>query len=120
MAIKPIAERKVNTLIIVNNASLMPISWKGTLQHYAGRLHRLLESKKKVQIYDYVDTHVGVLELPEPPFALCFIRHAKLAENMAESHPCSATAVAHALVLAGLTSGGSAPQACDDITSHRL
>ena len=40
----------------------MPISWKGTLQQYAGRLHRLYENKHEVQIYDYVDTHVRMLE----------------------------------------------------------
>jgi superfamily II DNA or RNA helicase len=33
----------------------MPISWKGTLQQYAGRLHRELADKKEVRIYDYVD-----------------------------------------------------------------
>jgi superfamily II DNA or RNA helicase len=40
----------------------MPISWRGTLQQYAGRLHRLFENKKEVQIYDYVDIHVKTLE----------------------------------------------------------
>jgi superfamily II DNA or RNA helicase len=40
----------------------MPISWKGTVQQYAGRLHRLYEGKKEVQIYDYVDVHVATLE----------------------------------------------------------
>lgn len=39
----------------------MPISWKGTVQQYAGRLHRLYEPKQEVQIYDYVDKHVLVL-----------------------------------------------------------
>lgn len=33
----------------------MPISWRGTLQQYAGRLHRLHASKREVRIYDYVD-----------------------------------------------------------------
>ncbi|MDP2168677.1 MAG: hypothetical protein Q8J64_10145 [Thermodesulfovibrionales bacterium] len=33
----------------------MPISWRGPLQQYAGRLHRLHDNKKVVQIYDYVD-----------------------------------------------------------------
>ena len=33
----------------------MPISWKGTLAQYAGRLHRLHPSKVEVVIYDYVD-----------------------------------------------------------------
>ena len=33
----------------------MPISWKGTLQQYAGRLHREHAAKLDVRIYDYVD-----------------------------------------------------------------
>ncbi len=33
----------------------MPISWKGTLQQYAGRLHREHTTKTDVRIYDYVD-----------------------------------------------------------------
>ncbi|MDR2131887.1 MAG: DEAD/DEAH box helicase family protein [Clostridiales Family XIII bacterium] len=40
----------------------MPISWKGTLQQYAGRLHRLYAGKKEVRVYDYVDVHVAMLE----------------------------------------------------------
>lgn len=39
----------------------MPISWRGTLQQYAGRLHRLHDSKREVRIYDYVDRSVPVL-----------------------------------------------------------
>jgi superfamily II DNA or RNA helicase len=34
----------------------MPISWKGTLQQYAGRLHREHADKADVQIIDFVDT----------------------------------------------------------------
>jgi superfamily II DNA or RNA helicase len=33
----------------------MPISWQGTLQQYVGRLHRLHDNKRVVQVYDYVD-----------------------------------------------------------------
>jgi len=33
----------------------LPISWRGTLTQYAGRLHRLNAAKKEVIIYDYVD-----------------------------------------------------------------
>jgi len=33
----------------------MPISWRGTLVQYAGRLHRLHAAKHDVVIYDYVD-----------------------------------------------------------------
>lgn len=40
----------------------MPISWKGTLAQYAGRLHRNYEGKQEVLIYDYVDTRVPMLE----------------------------------------------------------
>jgi hypothetical protein len=35
---------------------------KGTLQQYAGRLHRLYEGKREVRIYDYIDVHVPMLE----------------------------------------------------------
>ncbi|MFH2114742.1 MAG: DEAD/DEAH box helicase family protein [Spirochaetota bacterium] len=34
----------------------MPISWKGTLQQYAGRLHREHTDKQDVRIYDYIET----------------------------------------------------------------
>jgi superfamily II DNA or RNA helicase len=34
----------------------LPISWKGTLQQYAGRLHREHANKKDVRIYDYAET----------------------------------------------------------------
>ena len=39
----------------------MPISWKGTLQQYVGRLHRLHDGKKVVEVYDYVDGDVMML-----------------------------------------------------------
>jgi superfamily II DNA or RNA helicase len=39
----------------------MPISWRGTLQQYVGRLHRLYDNKQVVQVYDYVDIHVPTL-----------------------------------------------------------
>ena len=40
-----------------------PISWKGLLAQYAGRLHREYVGKRDVQIYDYVDIHQPVCEL---------------------------------------------------------
>lgn len=39
----------------------MPIAWRGTLQQYAGRLHREHAGKADVIIYDYVDDGVPVL-----------------------------------------------------------
>ena len=39
----------------------MPISWKGTLAQYAGRLQRFHHLKKEVIIYDYVDNKVKML-----------------------------------------------------------
>ncbi len=38
----------------------LPVSWKGVLAQYAGRLHRLYDSKKEVIIYDYLDVNVPV------------------------------------------------------------
>lgn len=40
----------------------LPIAWKGKVAQYAGRLHRNYPGKNEVQIYDYVDIHVPVLE----------------------------------------------------------
>jgi len=39
----------------------MPVSWKGTLVQYTGRLHRLYPGKTEVRIYDYVDREVPML-----------------------------------------------------------
>jgi len=39
----------------------MPISWRGTLAQYAGRLHRLHAAKREVVIYDYVDAEEPLL-----------------------------------------------------------
>jgi len=42
----------------------MPISWRGTLQQYAGRLHRHQASKTDVRIIDYVDSgHPALLRM---------------------------------------------------------
>ena len=39
----------------------LPISWRGTLQQYVGRLHRIHDNKRVVEVYDYVDADVPVL-----------------------------------------------------------
>nr|WP_253944674.1 DEAD/DEAH box helicase [Paenibacillus sp. NEAU-GSW1] len=47
---------RLDTLFLVH-----PISWSGTLQQYAGRLHRAHINKEEVKIFDYVDLQVPVL-----------------------------------------------------------
>ena len=49
-------DARLDTLLLVT-----PISWKGTLQQYVGRLHRLHENKTEVQVYDYADLSVPML-----------------------------------------------------------
>lgn len=39
----------------------LPVSWRGTIAQYAGRLHRLYDGKREVQIYDYADLNVPML-----------------------------------------------------------
>jgi len=42
----------------------MPVSWKGTLQQYAGRLHRDHADKDNVRVIDFVDTgHPALLRM---------------------------------------------------------
>lgn len=50
-------EPRLDTILLT-----MPVSWKGTLAQYAGRLHRNYEGKQEVRIYDYVDVHIPALE----------------------------------------------------------
>ncbi len=40
----------------------LPISWRGTIAQYVGRLHRLHDRKREVQVYDYADLNVPMLE----------------------------------------------------------
>ena len=49
-------DARLDTLLLA-----MPVSWRGTLQQYVGRLHRLHENKKEVQVYDYADVLVPML-----------------------------------------------------------
>lgn len=39
----------------------LPVSWKGTLVQYTGRLHRLHPAKREVRIFDYVDRQEPML-----------------------------------------------------------
>ena len=48
---------RLDTLFLV-----LPISWKGSLAQYAGRIHRQSDGKERVIIYDYVDYSLPMLE----------------------------------------------------------
>lgn len=39
----------------------LPVSWRGTIAQYVGRLHRFHEGKREVQVYDYADLNVPML-----------------------------------------------------------
>jgi superfamily II DNA or RNA helicase len=47
---------RLDTLLLA-----LPVSWKGTLVQYTGRLHRLHPGKTEVRIFDYVDREVPML-----------------------------------------------------------
>ena len=48
-------DARLDTLLLA-----MPISWKGRVTQYVGRLHRLREGKKEVRVLDYLDVHVAL------------------------------------------------------------
>lgn len=48
---------RLDTLFLV-----LPISWKGNIAQYAGRLHRDYDGKSEVRIYDYVDIRVPLCD----------------------------------------------------------
>ena len=52
-----IDDARLDTLFLT-----LPVSWKGTLIQYAGRLHRPHPHKSIVRIFDYVDRGVPMLE----------------------------------------------------------
>ena len=41
----------------------LPVSWKGIIAQYAGRLHREYPGKKEVRIYDYIDIRVPMYDV---------------------------------------------------------
>lgn len=47
---------RLDTLLLT-----LPVSWRGTIAQYAGRLHRLYDGKREVRIYDYADLNVPML-----------------------------------------------------------
>jgi len=49
-------DARLDTLLLAT-----PLSWRGRLAQYAGRLHRRFEGKKEVRIYDYADLAVPAL-----------------------------------------------------------
>ncbi len=48
---------RLDTLFLV-----LPISWKGNIAQYAGRLHRECKGKSEARIYDYVDIRVPLCD----------------------------------------------------------
>jgi superfamily II DNA or RNA helicase len=49
-------DRRLDTLFLA-----MPVSWRGTMTQYAGRLQRLHPNKREVRVFDYVDGEVPML-----------------------------------------------------------
>jgi superfamily II DNA or RNA helicase/very-short-patch-repair endonuclease len=39
----------------------LPVSWRGIIAQYVGRLHRLHDGKREVRVYDYADLNVPML-----------------------------------------------------------
>lgn len=48
---------RLDTLLLA-----LPISWKGNIAQYAGRLHRDYDGKNEVHIYDYIDIRVPLCD----------------------------------------------------------
>src|SRR5208337_3869760 len=49
-------EPRLDTLFLT-----LPVSWRGTIAQYVGRLHRLHAGKREVRVYDYADLNVSML-----------------------------------------------------------
>lgn len=64
----------------------LPVSWRGTIAQYVGRLHRLHDRKREVRVYDYADLHV-------PMLARMFDRRCRGYESVGYSMSLPASAV---------------------------
>ncbi len=49
-------DSRLDTLLLT-----LPVSWRGTIAQYVGRLHRLHDGKTEVRVYDYADLNVPML-----------------------------------------------------------
>lgn len=49
-------DARLDTLFVT-----LPVSWRGTIAQYVGRLHRLSDGKREVRVYDYADLNVPML-----------------------------------------------------------
>lgn len=49
-------DSQLDTLLLT-----LPVSWRGTIAQYVGRLHRLHDDKTEVRVYDYADLNVPML-----------------------------------------------------------
>ncbi len=49
-------DSRLDTLFVT-----LPVSWRGTIAQYAGRLHRLYDGKREVRVHDYVDLNVPMM-----------------------------------------------------------
>ena len=49
-------DARLDTLFVT-----LPVSWRGTIAQYAGRLHRLYDGKRDVRVHDYADLNVPML-----------------------------------------------------------
>jgi hypothetical protein len=49
-------EPRLDTLFLT-----LPVSWKGIIAQYVGRLHRFHDGKREAQVYDYADLDIPML-----------------------------------------------------------
>ena len=72
----------------------LPVSWRGIVQQYAGRLHRLHDRKRDVRIYDYVDLAVPMLARMHQKRLLGYaaIGYSVAADDHVDSSPAEPTA----------------------------
>ncbi|MFA6958490.1 MAG: DEAD/DEAH box helicase family protein [Thermoanaerobaculia bacterium] len=49
-------DARLDTLLLT-----LPVSWRGTVAQYVGRLHRLCDGKREVRVLDYADLNVPTL-----------------------------------------------------------
>ena len=92
----------------------LPVSWRGTITQYVGRLHRLHDGKREVRVYDYADLQIPMLER-------MFNKRCSTYEAVGYTilSPASATPASQGLELAQTTPEASLFQCLETLESTR-
>lgn len=87
----------------------LPVSWKGIIAQYAGRLHREYLDKKEVRIYDYIDIRVPMCDVM---YKRRLRGYASVGYQIMSNAPMDLFNESHSIILMGIHTKMSSSKIC--------